>query len=250
MLPYSLQGEGETTFVLMHYLGGSHRTWFPTLPYLDRAFRCVALDMPGFGEAAGIEGYDVASMANQVDETIRHLHLKNVILVGHSMTGKVALALAARQPDYLRRLVLVAPSPPGPQPMSEQNRQAQAAYDGVRQQAETFVDGACSARLPDALREVAIADAQSAAPEAFHAWALHGSREDLREQIGRLELPAMMVLGSEDGNVPGVEAQLDVMRAHLPRGEVEIIDGAGHLMPMQTPQALAERMLTFAHRDL
>jgi len=50
--------------------------------------------------------------------------------------------------------------------------------------------------------------------------------------------------------VPGVEAQLEVMRAHLPQGELEIIDGAGHLMPMQTPQALAERMLAFAQRDL
>ncbi|MBA2814643.1 alpha/beta fold hydrolase [Candidatus Pantoea persica] len=85
MLPYSVQGMGDTTFVLMHYLGGSHSTWCATLPYLDRGFRCVVVDMPGFGEAAGIAGYDVASMANQVDETIRHLRLQQVILVGHSM---------------------------------------------------------------------------------------------------------------------------------------------------------------------
>ena len=81
-----------------------------------------------------------------------------------------------------------------------------------------------------------------------HAWPLHGSREDWRDRIGRLELPALMVLGSEDGNVPGVEAQREIMRTHLPQGELEIIDGAGHLMPMQTPQALAEKMLAFARR--
>lgn len=248
MLPYSIQGQGETTFVLMHYLGGSHRTWFPTLPYLDRDYRCVAINTPGFGDAAQAEGYDVAAMARQVDDTIRALQLRKVILVGHSMTGKVALALAAQQPDYLTRLVLVAPSPPGPQPMSEQDRQAQAAYQGTRQEAEAFVDGACSARLPDALREVAIADAQSASLTAWHAWPLHGSREAWDDRIGRLTLPALMVLGSEDSNVPGVEAQRDIMRTHLPQGELEIIEGAGHLMPMQTPQALAERMLAFARR--
>ena len=248
MLPYSIQGQGETTFVLMHYLGGSHRTWFPTLPYLDRDFRCVALNTPGFGDASERDGYDVASMARQVDATIRALGLKKVTLVGHSMTGKVALALAAEQPNYLARLVLVAPSPPGPQPMSEEDHQAQAAYQGTRQEAETFVDGACSARLPDALREVAVADAQRASLAAWHAWPLHGSREDWRDRIGRLELPALMVLGSEDGNVPGVEAQREIMRTHLPQGELEIIDGAGHLMPMQTPQALAEKMLAFARR--
>ncbi|WLS77449.1 alpha/beta hydrolase [Erwinia pyri] len=249
MLPYSMHGQGETTFVLMHYLGGSHRTWSPVLPLLERDFRCVALDMPGFGDAVENNEYDIASMARQVDEVIRHLALKQVILVGHSMSGKVALALAASQPDYLQRLVLVAPSPPGPQPMSEQDRQAQAAYQGTRDEAEAFVDGSCSARLPDALREVAIADAQRASLAAWQAWPLHGSLEDWRERMGRLELPALMVLGSEDGNVPGVEAQRQIMQTHLPQGEIAIIEDAGHLMPMQTPQVLAERMLAFARHS-
>ena len=112
MLPHSYQGQGDLTFVLMHYLGGSHRTWFPTLPYLDRFHRCVALNTPGFGDAAGIEGgYDVSAMADQVDATIRGLDLDQCILVGHSMTGKVAVALASRKPNYLRGLVLVGPSP-------------------------------------------------------------------------------------------------------------------------------------------
>ncbi|WP_420851563.1 alpha/beta fold hydrolase [Pantoea alhagi] len=170
MLPYSSQGQGETTLVLMHYLGGSHRTWFPTLPYLDRHYRCVALNTPGFGDAAEVKGYDVDSMVRQVDETLRGLGLNKVILAGHSMTGKVALALAAQRPAYLQKLVLVAPSPPGPQPMSNEDREAQASYQGTRQEAEKFVDGSCSARLPDPLREVAIADAQSASLAAWHAW--------------------------------------------------------------------------------
>ena len=246
MLPYSMQGQGETTLVLMHYLGGSHRTWFPALPYLDRQFRCVALNTPGFGDAAALTGYDVEAMVHQVDETIRSLGLNKVILVGHSMTGKVALALAARRPDYLEKLVLVAPSPPGPQPMSEQDRQAQASYQGTRKEAEAFVDGACSSRLPDALREVAIADAQSASLAAWHAWPLAGSREDWRERIGQIDLPALLIVGSEDSNVPDSDAQRAIMQAHLPQGRLEMIEGAGHLMPMQTPQALAAAILAFA----
>ncbi|MGD8105643.1 alpha/beta fold hydrolase [Pantoea sp. FN0302] len=246
MLPYSSQGQGETTLVLMHYLGGSHRTWFPTLPYLDRHYRCVALNTPGFGDAAEVKGYDVDSMVRQVDETLRGLGLNKVILAGHSMTGKVALALAARRPAYLQKLVLVAPSPPGPQPMSDEDREAQASYQGTRQEAEKFVDGSCSARLPDPLREVAIADAQSASLAAWHAWPLSGSREEWRERIGRIDIPALLVLGSEDRNVPGIDAQREMMQTHLPQGKLEVIEGAGHLMPMQTPQALAERILRFA----
>lgn len=246
MLPYSSQGQGEIALVLMHYLGGSHRTWFPALPYLDRHCRCVALNTPGFGDAANVAGYDVESMVRQVDETIRELGLARVILVGHSMTGKVALALAARRPDYLEKLILVAPSPPTPQPMSEQDRQAQASYQGTRAEAERFVEGACSAALPDVVRDVAIADAQSASLAAWHAWPLSGSREDWRDRIGKIDIPALLVLGSEDGNVPGIEAQQKMMQTHLPQGRLEVINGAGHLMPMQTPQQLAALMLAFA----
>lgn len=246
MLPYSSQGQGEIALVLMHYLGGSHRTWFPALPYLDRHCRCVALNTPGFGDAANVAGYDVESMVRQVDETIRELGLARVILVGHSMTGKVALALAARRPDYLEKLILVAPSPPTPQPMSEQDRQAQASYQGTRAEAERFVEGACSAALPDVVRDVAIADAQSASLAAWHAWPLSGSREDWRDRIGKIDIPALLVLGSEDGNVPGIEAQQEMMQTHFPQGRLEVINGAGHLMPMQTPQQLAALMLAFA----
>lgn len=246
MLPYSSQGQGETTLVLMHYLGGSHRTWFPALPYLDRHCRCVALNTPGFGDAADVAGYDVESMVRQVDETIRELGLIRVILVGHSMTGKVALGLAARRPDYLEKLVLVAPSPAAPQPMSEEDRLAQARYQGTRPEAERFVDGSCSAALPEAVREVAIADAQCASLAAWHAWPLSGSREDWRDQIGQIDLPALLVLGSEDGNVPGIDEQRAMMQTHLPQGRLEVIEGAGHLMPMQTPQQLAALMVAFA----
>lgn len=246
MLPYSSQGQGETTLVLMHYLGGSHRTWFPALPYLDRHYHCVALDTPGFGDAAELKGYDVASMVRQVNETIRSLGLKKVILAGHSMTGKVALALAAQRPDYLEKLVLVAPSPPGPQPMSEQDRQTQASYQGTRKEAEAFVDGSCSAPLPEQVREVAIADAQSASLAAWHAWPLSGSREEWRDRIGRIDLPALLVLGSKDGNVPGVDVQQEMMQTHLPQGRLAVIEGAGHLMPMQTPQELAACIVAFA----
>lgn len=76
MQPYSAQGTGDSTLVLMRYPGGSHRTWCATLPYLDRDFRCAAVDRPGFGEAAGSAGYDAASMTGQEDETIRHLRLR------------------------------------------------------------------------------------------------------------------------------------------------------------------------------
>ncbi len=246
MLPHSQQGRGPVTFVLMHFLGGSHRTWSATLPYLDRAHACIALNTPGYGDANAVTGYTVDEMADQVDASIRELGLKHCILVGHSMTGKVAVVLAARRPDYLRGLILVAPSPPGPQPMSDEDRDQQRAYTASREQAEAFVDDSSYHRLPDALREVAIADAQAVNLDAWRAWVDHGSREDWSDRIGLLPYPALLICGDDDQQVPDAQEQQRTTLSHFPNSTVLTLPGAGHLMPYQAPQALAEPMLDFA----
>lgn len=245
MLPHSQQGQGSPTFVLMHFLGGSHRTWFATLPYLDEHHVCVALDTPGFGDAAQMPGYSVSAMADQVDATIQALGLQRCVLVGHSMTGKVALVLASRRPEYLAGLILVAPSPPGPQPMTDAKRDQQRAYGKTRQEAEDFIDDSSAHRLPDAIREVAIADAQRVNLQAWRAWVDQGSREDWSARIGVLDYPALLVCGADDQQVPGPDEQRRTTLAHLPDNRVEVIPGAGHLMPLQTPQQLSELMLGF-----
>lgn len=248
MLPYSQHGQKSNApvFVLLHYLGGSGHTWYPTIGWLDEQHRCVTLDTPGFGAAYDRTGYDVESMATQFDRSIRELQLDNCILVGHSMTGKVALALAARQPDYLKGLVLVAPSPPGPQPMSDQDRQSQISYDGSRAAAEQFVDTAAGERLPDQLREIAIRDAQRANLDAWRAWPEAGSLEDWSTRIGTVSCPALLIAGANDDQVPSAQDQQRLTLAHLPNSRLEIIADAGHLMPLQTPRKLAELMLAFA----
>ncbi|WP_028693916.1 alpha/beta fold hydrolase [Pseudomonas cremoricolorata] len=248
MLPHSEQGQGPITFVLMHFLGGSHRTWGPTVPFLDRTHHCVALNTPGFGDAHDVPGYSVREMADHIDRTIGELNLKRCILVGHSMTGKVAVVLAARRPEYLHGLVLVAPSPPGPQPMSEQDRDQQREYGATRAEAEAFVDDSSFHRLPEPLREVAIADAQAVNLEAWRAWVDHGSREDWQARIGTLAYPVLLVCGADDAQVPAADEQRRTTLAPFPNGTLLTLPAAGHLMPLQTPQALAEVMLDFADR--
>lgn len=248
MLPHSKQGQGSPTLVLMHFLGGSHHTWFATLPWLDPHHLCVALDTPGFGDAADVEGYSVSAMADQVDATLREMQLEDCVLVGHSMTGKVAAVLAARRPAYLRGLILVAPSPPGPQPMTDAQREQQLAYGASRNEAEAFVDDSSAHRLPDTVREVVIADAQRVNLHAWRAWVEHGSREDWSSRLGEVDCPVLLVCGGDDQQVPGPAAQRRTTLAHFPHHELQIIPGAGHLMPLQTPQALARLMLAFTAR--
>lgn len=246
MLAYIDHGKGAPTFVLMHFLGGSHRTWSAALPYLEERHRCIAVDLPGFGDSAEVEGYSIKEMLDHVDATIRHLKLDNCILVGHSMSGKVALALAAREPEYLKGVILVAPSPATPQVMDEAKREKQINYRGSREEAEGFIDAATAQRLPDDRREIAIADVMRANLDAYHAWPKYGSQEDWSGALGEIACPALLIAGSADRNVPSVEEQKRLTLNHLPNHRIDVIDNAGHLMPLETPQQLAKLMLAFA----
>ncbi|MEK6418400.1 MAG: alpha/beta hydrolase [Burkholderia gladioli] len=246
MLAHSLQGSGSAAFVLLHFLGGSHRTWFPVLPHLDDGYRCAALDTPGFGSSADIPGYSVAEMADHVAHTVAALALDRVVLVGHSMTGKVAMVLASRRPSWLSGLVLVAPSPIVPQPMSDADRASQRRYGKTRSEAEQFVDTSSAHRLPDAMRDVAIADAQRVNLDAWRHWVDHGSKEDWSATLPAITCPSLLICGADDRQVPDVETQGAMNFRHFTNVRSTVIEGAGHLMPLQTPMELARILLDFA----
>nr|WP_087720176.1 alpha/beta hydrolase [Salinicola salarius] len=91
-------GQGSPTLVLMHFFGSSHHEWEAALPLLDDRCRVVTLDMPGFGRATEIAGFDVASMTRHVERCVEAAELDDVILVGHSFSGRIAMTVAANQP--------------------------------------------------------------------------------------------------------------------------------------------------------
>ena len=125
------------TLFCLHFLGGSARAWAPMAERLVADVACVPIDLPGFGDAADVTGYDVAAMADHVAAEVRAALPGRWLVAGHSMGAKVALALARRAEDGeaglegLSGLVLLAGSPPSPEPMEESRRAAMIAWIGA-----------------------------------------------------------------------------------------------------------------------
>jgi pimeloyl-ACP methyl ester carboxylesterase len=154
------------------------------------------------------------------------------------MGGKIALALAARRPPALRALVLVAPSPPTPEPIEEDMRARLIAGWGCYGPASETLARVTRRSLEGALREQTIADMMNASKSAWVAWLQHGSREDISAAVRRIEVPVTILSGDADAAVPRALIEQEVM-ARLPHARLVSVPGAGHLLPLEAPDAVA-----------
>lgn len=118
------RGAGEPVLVFLHYYGGSTRTWQGVIDDLSATHRCVALDFRGWGQSdKRATDYDLDTLATDVEQVILRLKLAQFVIVGHSMGGKVAQIVAARRLAGLKALILVAPAPPVPIEVSDEQRE-------------------------------------------------------------------------------------------------------------------------------
>jgi pimeloyl-ACP methyl ester carboxylesterase len=250
-------GSFHPTLVLMHFLGGSGREWDEVAELVDGAIPLVTLDMPGFGGSADVPGYTVAEMADSVQQTIRSLGLQRYILVGHSMSGKVSAVIARREQDCvaaggrsgLRGMILVAPSPAGPEPMSDEKRSGMIALLGTpreddRRRARQYITKNELRDIPPAVEERASCEVLRMNRAAWVAWIERGSREDWAGYVDVLRTPTMVVAGDKDLTL-GPEQMHRVVMPHLSNAVLCTVRGCSHLVPMERPEEMKRLMQEF-----
>jgi 2-succinyl-6-hydroxy-2,4-cyclohexadiene-1-carboxylate synthase len=169
------------------------------------------------------------------------------VLAGYSMGGRLALALALRRPERVERLVLVSASPGL---ADEDARAARRAADAALADRIEAVGAEAFARewaaqplfAGQAPAVVALAHEdrlrRSAAEHAAQLRGLGtGVMPPLWERLGELALPVTLVVGERDAKFRGIAER---MARRLPRGEIVVVEGAGHAVALEAPAAVAE----------
>jgi pimeloyl-ACP methyl ester carboxylesterase len=211
--------------------------------------RVVGIDLPGFGDAASTAGYTVAEMAETIASTIAATAPERWILAGHSMGAKVAAAIARAAEDGdarlngLEGLVLLAGSPPAPEPMNDADRESMLGWfagtpQSSRAEAEHYVRKNSGPTLQPQWAEGAVADALRMNRAAWLAWLEHGSREDWSTRIGVLHTPALLISGADDENL-GPDAQRRLMAPHFANVRSATLPATKHLLPLERPREVA-----------
>jgi pyruvate dehydrogenase E2 component (dihydrolipoamide acetyltransferase) len=227
-------GDGAAMPVmLLHGFGADLNSWMFTQPALAESRRAVALDLPGHGGSQKQVGAgDAAALAAAVAAALDALGIERVHLVGHSMGGAIAAAVAQRQPERVASLTLIAAAGLG----SEING---AFIDGFvraqrRREAQEVLgllvhDPALVSRamVEDVLRYKRLDGVAQALETIARAWFPNG-RQAVAVDFAVLAMPVQLIWGRDDRIIP--VAQAAALAGRLP---VHTLDAAGHLPHME-----------------
>jgi pimeloyl-ACP methyl ester carboxylesterase len=239
------KGKGDLSLVFLHYWGGSRRTWSEVIAPLSERFRCIAVDLRGWGKSDHhADDYSLFAQANDVEGLIEELNLTDFMLVGHSMGGKIAQILAGRQLHGLRGVVLVAPAPPTPlHPPDSQKQAMMESYTTP----EGIVDALkiVSVRpltLPQRLQVTE--DSLGGALGAKESWVSQGMALDISKEAASIRVPMCVVVGSADP-IEKEAALREAILPLVPTARFKTIEGVGHLTPLEGPDEVVNAISDF-----
>lgn len=254
---FTTLGDGPVVLML-HGSGGGYRSFAPQVETLaSLGYRAVAWNMPGYGHSAPIEPYGFKGLAARCVALIEALATapngRHVALVGQGMGGMVALEVALRRPDLVRQLVLVATAA-AVVPGDAYHRHAAQCLAWLDEGKDmTEIASTLLPRLiaPGALPAgVRLAEfCQSQVHASTWRRALQAlSTFDRRAALPEIHVPTLLVAGEHDRVAPPAVMQ-DMAQAL--QGSCNVtLRGAGHLPPLEQPDAFDEVLLDFLRHTL
>lgn len=149
-----------TPLVFIHGFGNDSHVWDASAPLVAPHYRTLAIDLPGHGDSDSDaeQLYDPLSLSQSLDQAFEALKIERLVLVGHSLGGRVAMHFAVRHPERLAGLVLVDSAPEhderGSARIRSETESAVLVFDSVRQY-EVLLADLYPATKPAALAELA-----------------------------------------------------------------------------------------------
>jgi pimeloyl-ACP methyl ester carboxylesterase len=239
--------------LLLHGLGWDRSLWQGLASVLARGgWRVVAPDLPGMGASQKlVDVYSIDHYAADLATLLRELRIGKFAVVGFSLGGMIAMALAAAAYDQVGAAVfaccLKASTPKREAETEAMLARAEQlgalAFAGEQAQAIWSADWA---RLhPDRVRDFVNWRAsmnQTALAQAFRA--SYGA--DLTERLKAVTCPARVIAAANDPFAPVQDC--DAIACHLPRGDFILLSDCGHMAPIEQPQAFEEAVVAFLMR--
>jgi pimeloyl-ACP methyl ester carboxylesterase len=236
-------GEGPVV-ILVHGIASSAATFKRVIPLLSDRYRCIAIDLLGFGGSPAPEhsGYTIEEHVASLHATIRSLRLgAPYVLVGHSLGSLLSARLAAVHPDQVSRLILV--SPPvylSPREISDPRVRAQVgaylrAYEFMRANKEFTIASAARIATLFQLGDVLEVSERNWRPFMLSLQNCIESQTTVSD-IASVRVPIDVVYGAQDQFIAAGTMRIIEQMRHVTMHRVEVND---HLVRKRLAMAVA-----------
>jgi len=223
--------------VLLHGAGSNGHAWHYQYEHLGNRHSPIALDLPGHGRSSGVVGLrTVEDYAAFTLAFLDVLKLNSAVVAGHSMGGAVAMELALRHPTRVEALVLIATGA-----KFEIPKERIETWRGVTmgRASQPFNNDGYSpktiANKPEIIREGWGEQIQTD-PRVRWGDLVACSQVDLRERIGRLDKPTLILAGADDSITPPVDAEF--LKSRIKGARLEVVPDAAHRLTTERPDAV------------
>ncbi|MDY6940503.1 MAG: alpha/beta hydrolase [Cyanobacteriota bacterium] len=248
---YLEMGKGAP-LLMLHSFFAEASGFLPLMERLNTQFRCIGLDMLGFGESSKPEiRYSVAAEVRFVTEFIDRLDLSGCYILGHSFGGWVGTAYTLKFPDRISGLILAAPAGIRDDSLRDRNTPLQFLLNP-----SPLVDSGLSAATPIArilgkreqLAKIKWFRKQlmtQAAGRSFVTQRLTGIKgaETVDTQIHQIAQPTLVFAGELDTTIPLHHCQTYAEK--IPNAKLVVVPGADHSLPQKYALQMAEAIDRF-----
>ena len=258
-----------TPLVFIHGFGNDSHVWDLTAPLVAPHYRTLAFDLPGHGDSDNDpeQLYDPESLSHSLECGLDALGIERVVLVGHSLGGRVAMHFAVRNPGRMAGLVLVDSAPEhdarGSARIRGEAETAELVFDSVRQY-ETVLADLYPATRPSVLAELAKhwlrkrddgrfepkldpvfrrAEHPRFSEEEIEERAAE-QREALWKGLPRVDCPTLLIRGSAS-DVLSADISDRLVEEVLPNGQFVEIARASHSVMLDNPEAFNRALTDF-----
>lgn len=241
---FNQTGQG-IPLILIHGYPLDHTTWQPILPFLRSNVHVILPDLRGFGKSPVTEGiYSMEVLAADVCALMDQFNIPRAVIIGHSMGGYVTLAFARLFPERLLGIGLVGSKATADAPDKQAGRKEMAA--AIHQRG---MQVAVERMLPILTRDTGVAKQitgimlSTSIPAGAGASLGMAERVDSTDLVSKLNVPGLVMAGADDPFAP-LDASRELAQ-NMKNARLVKIDGAGHMMMMEQPQAVAAGLNDF-----
>lgn len=245
---------GARPVVLIHGWASSVDWWYRLTPLLAGHYHVIRFDLLGHGGSEKPkDGYSMEEQADRIAAAMKRLRIRKALVAGHSTGGEVAIALAARHPELVRRLVV----------LDTETDEDQVDVDAATKASVTPFIGELAWRLitegqiRDGLKQAFSSDDYKVPQEfvddfqdltftaykkTFDESADYVDDGHLQRDFKRSRAPALILFGTKDRLVdPKAAREYPKIRP----AQVEYVKGAGHAVMVETPAEVARAIRSF-----